>query len=166
MSELEKPKLKKIIGLRNIITDGKQWKYLLFYDVDNPSEADIAKLIDSLNFWNISYIIYKTKAGIHIIGLTPLKIEQHASIFSELQSIVPEYYSGQTIRLSRKQGEKRELIFYNLDYPIILNLYSIYEKRFLGLKEWYNEKQKKLLVESVFVDNWRLVFEKYWTSKV
>ena len=129
MSE-QKPKLKKVIGLRNIVTDGKQWKYLLFYDLDNPAEIDVEDVNGWFETFNISYLLYKTKNGIHAIGLTPLPINQYASMFGLLREHIPEYYSGQTIRLSRKEGETQELLFYNLDYPVIGNLYNIYIKRF------------------------------------
>ena len=166
MSE-QKPKLKKVIGLRNIVTDGNQWKYLLFYDLDNPPLGNIEVVHSWMETFGISYIIYKTKNGIHAVGLRPLSIAQYAGMFKCLQEDIPEYYSGQTIRLSRKEGETQELLFYNLNYrPIILNLFNIYEKRFTQLKQWFNERQQKLLVESIFIGNWRLVFEKFWTSKV
>ena len=168
MNKLEqKPKLKKVIGLRNIVTDGKQWKYLLFYDLDRPTQQNIEYIHSWMEAFKMSYIIYKTKNGIHVVGLTPLTITNYASKFMLIQDDIPEYYSGQTIRLSRKEGETQELLFYNLNYrPIILNLFNIYEKRFTQLKQWFNERQQKLLVESIFIGNWRLVFEKFWTSKI
>jgi len=156
MSE-QKPKLKKVIGLRNIVTDGKQWKYLLFYDLDRPTEEDIDILHDYMQTFAISYLIYKTKNGIHAVGLTPLAISQYAGMFLCLQEDIPEYYSGQTIRLSRKEGETQELLSFNLGYPVIINLLSIYRKRFPHLPIKHDKD---------VLEGWRLVFEKFWTSKV
>ena len=151
-----KPKMKKIIGLRNIITDGKQWKYLLFYDVDNQSEENIVFLTNAFNSFEVSFIIYKTKHGMHAIGLTPIGIKEYGIMFNDLQKVIPEYYSGQTIRLSRKEGENQELIGYNFDYPMLKNLISIYQKRFPQL---YVNPDTRL------IDGYSLVFEKYWTVK-
>lgn len=137
-----------------MVTDGKQWKYLVFYDVDNPSEGDIRRIIDAMEAFLISYILYKTKHGIHLVTLTPLTIENYSLVFGLLQLEVPEYYAGQTIRLSRKQGETQELISYNLEYEVIPNLSNLYRKRFPQLPEFHND------------GIWHLVFEKYWSKKV
>ena len=160
----EQPKLKKIIGLRNIVTDGKEWKYLLFYDVDNPTGNNLKYIHETMEVFKMSYIIYKTKHGIHVVGLTPLSIEKHALTFRTLHDYVPEYYSGQTLRLSRKEGENQELLFHNFEYPIIDNLLEIYSKRFFKDKHlsFFESFQKQLIIEP----KWRLVFEKFWTSKV
>ena len=156
MTSHDKPKLKKIIGLRNIVTDGKEWKYLLFYDVDNQSEETIDKIMNLTNTWAISFIIYKTKHGIHFIGLTPLNIVEYSLYFNQLQTAIGEYYSGQTIRLSRKEVENQELIGFNLEYPTLKNLLSIYEKRFPSLLVSKDVKMVK---------GYSLVFEKYWSVK-
>ena len=156
----EKPKLRKIIGLRNIVTNGNEWKYLLLYDKDSQDDDVIKEMKEC--YYGISFLIYKTKHGIHGIGLTPMSIEHYASRFQLLQDIIPEYYSGQTIRVSRKQDEKQELIHYNFNYPILPNLLHIYAKRFFHDKpvSFYEEFQKNLIN-----DHWNLVFEKYWSSK-
>jgi len=152
----EQPKMKKIIGLRNIVTDKETWKYLLFYDIDSPSKADIKHLIEYLDELKcISYIMYSTKAGLHVVGLTPLNSSMWGVIFAQLQMKFPEYYSGQTIRLSRKEGEKQELICCNLEYPVVINLYNIYQKRFPKIDyELFPTEE-----------HWSLVFEKYWSVK-
>jgi hypothetical protein len=156
-------KLKKIIGLRNIITNGKEWKYLLFYDKDDQTENSITELHECFTLSNTSYLIYKTKAGLHGVGLTPLKIERYASDFQLLQHIIPEYYSGQTIRLSRKEGEKQELLYYKFSWPIIPNLLEIYSKRFFQdkPKEFFEDFHQNLITN----EKWHLVFEKYWSGK-
>ena len=155
-----KPKLKKIIGLRNIVTDGKEWKYLLFYDVDNQSEENIKVVIGAFNSFRISFIVYKTKHGIHGVGFTPLSITRHAVMFHELQNLIPEYYSGQTIRLSRRENETQELLGFNFDYPILKNLLSIYMKRFTSLYI------SPIIPDSKLIEGYSLVFEKYWSTKV
>ena len=151
-----KPKLKKIIGLRNIITDGKEWKYLLFYDVDNQSQHTKELLGEIMNKAEISFIVYTTKHGMHVIGLTPMNLLEYATYFERLNNLIPEYYSGQTIRLSRKEGETQELLGYNLDYPILKNLISIYQKRF---------PQLYLSPDAKLIEGYSLVFEKYWSVK-
>lgn len=154
--EEEKPRMKKIIGLRNIITNGKEWKYLIFYDVDNPSEGDIKNIIDFMEIQQVSYIIYSTKHGIHLIGLTPLNAIKWVSIHNGLLGLVPEYFSGQTIRVSLKEGEKQELIMTNLHYPLITNLYKIYRKRF---------DIPDIQFMELMIEDYHLVFEKYWSKK-
>jgi hypothetical protein len=155
--------MKKIIGLRNIVTDKETWKYLLFYDIDSPSKADIEQLIEYLDELKcISYIMYSTKAGLHVVGLTPLNSSMWGVILAQLQMRFPEYYSGQTIRLSRKAGEKQELIYHNLEYPILPNLYSIYFKR-LKLPPLYDLESEQVF--ATINKHWSLVFEKYWSVK-
>jgi len=156
-------KPKCIMGLRNIVTDTKRWKYLLFYEVDNPTETQIKDIINFLDIQRLAYLMYSTKGGLHVIGLTPMSITNHAIIFSSLQDRVPEYFSGETIRLSRKEGEKQEYIYCNLDYPIIPNLFEIYSKRFFQnkSKEFFELFQQNLITDT----QWHLVFEKYWSFK-
>ena len=157
-----KPRLHKMIGLRNMVTNGKEWKYLIFYEVDNPTEADIRHIIEYMDYQRVSYIMYSTKAGMHVVGLTPVNAMKWASMYNALQGLVPEYYSGQTIRLSRKIGENQELIYYNLDYPFMTNLLDIYKKRFFeelflaGLND-----PRNIISES----EWHLVFLRYWSYK-
>jgi hypothetical protein len=156
----QQSRMKKIIGLRNIVTNGRKWKYLIFYDVDNPSEGDIKNIIDFMEQSQVSYIIYSTKHGIHVIGLTPLNAMKWASMHNGLLGLVPEYFSGQTIRVSLKECEKQELIYWNLNYPFMTNLYLIYAKRF-GLKELVNN-----ITTAIPQTEWHLVFEKYWSKKI
>lgn len=176
------PRMKKIIGLRNIVTrkynvepyevtheDGtieilntkSEWKYLIFYDVDNPSEGDIKNIIDFMEQSRVSYIIYSTKHGIHIIGLSPLNAMKWASMHDGLLGLVPEYFSGQTIRVSLKEGEKQELIFYNLQYPLMRNLLQVYLRRFPKLLD--NNDGHNC---STAMTEYHLVFEKYWSKKI
>lgn len=143
----------KRIGLRNTVTDGEQWKYLLFYDKDNP--VDLGLLQETLKGCQSSYVMYSTKNGLHLVGLTPLNGYEWACEFETLQTVQKEYYSGSTIRLSRKHGENQKLISYNLDYPVMSNLYSIYMKRFESLPGTLSNE----------ISNYRLVFEKYWSRK-
>ena len=150
-----------MLGLRNIVTNGKQWKYLLFYEIDNPSEGDIKILHDLLESFRISYIVYSTKAGLHAVGLSYMDCHSWSTVFTLAQMSIPEYYSGQTIRVSRKKGEKQELLFYNLDHELMLNLLHMYARRFPELQtsnylNWINEGMPKI---------WHLVPEKYWSYK-
>src|SRR5438876_299320 len=119
----KKPKLHKVVGIRNTITDGVNWKYLLFYDLDNVSDSQIKALEIVCNTLPTSYIMYSTQKGLHIVGLTPLDIESHAFCFAKLQREFPTYYSGGTIRMSRRKGENQELIAFNISKGVTLNLY-------------------------------------------
>lgn len=99
---ITEPKLRKVIGLRNIVTIKDplpRWEYLLFYDKDDATQEDINNIIHYLDTPNInmSYIIYRTKGGIHVIGLTPMDANKWGVLFQGLQFITHEYYSGQTI---------------------------------------------------------------------
>ena len=157
---IAEPKLRKVIGLRNIVTIKDplpRWDYLLFYDKDDATKNDIQEIIEYLDIRNMSYIIYKTKAGIHVIGLTPMNSEHWGLIFQTLQKLVPEYYSGQTIRVSRKQNETQSLIYYNFNYPLIYNLAMMYKKRFPEIRLEFGGK---------LLRDYKLVFEKYWSYKL
>lgn len=154
----DKPKLKKIIGLRNIITNGKEWKYLLFYEIDNQLENNINEMKECFNFANTSFIIYKTKHGIHGVGLTPKDIIQYSISFNLLQEILPEYYSGQTLRLTPKEGETQELIYWNLNYPYVSEIFQIYLRRFPKLQ--YAESE-----HDIVLNEWNKMLEKYWSRK-
>ncbi len=159
----EKKTMIKRLGLRNIVSNGTEWRYLLFYEVDNPSKYDITEIINFLEEQRLSYLMYETKGGIHIVGLTPLTLTEYAIIFSALQTLVPEYMSGQTIRLSRKEGERQSLVFHNFDYPIIPNLLQIYVSRFFanGELKLFEEFQEHLITDT----HWNIVPEKYWSYK-
>lgn len=159
---MSEPKLRKVIGLRNIVTIEDplpRWDYLLFYDKDDATQEDINKIIHYLDTpnMNMSYIIYRTKGGIHVIGLTPMNAENWGIVFQHLQYLTPEYYSGQTIRVSRKQNETQSLIYYNFNYPLIYNLAMMYKKRFPEIHLEFGDK---------LLRNYKLVFEKYWSYKL
>lgn len=144
--------MKKILGLRNIVTTSEQWYYLLLYDFDQPvNEREIASFSHNRK---LSYILYKTKHGSHYVGLTPISAMQWGLHFDAMSQIYPNYYSGQTIRLSRKEDEQQILISLNRDYQVISNLYNIFASRF-GFD--------KMKVE--FPMKYRLVMEKYWSRK-
>lgn len=159
MFKKKSPTIKKVIGLRNIVTTKDKWSYLLFYDLDNPSELDIHNLIGELEEMQTSYIMYETKHGVHAVGLTPMDSYDWGLYFSILQYEIPEYYSGQTIRVSLKEGESRSLIFWNLEHPVIWRLFKMYEKRFPQLKNHSMDYQEE-------INNYSCVFEKYWSRKV
>ena len=154
----QKPKLKKIIGLRNIVTDGKVFKYLLFYDRDSQDDYSITEMKECYLSSGISFIMYKTKHGIHGVGLTPMDIEHYANRFQLLQNIIPEFYSGQTLRLTRKENEEQELLYCDLNYPYVSEIFQIYLRRFPKLA--YAESE-----HDVVLNQYSKVLEKYWSSK-
>ena len=162
MNNLDNPNMGIMIGLRNIVSvklddAPPRWEYLLFYDKDDATEKDIELIIEYLNDWTISYIIYRTRGGIHVIGLTPISSRLWGLIFREIQDLVPEYYSGETIRLSRKKGEVQSLVYSNINYPYVLKLTMMFKKRFPDIV--INPNVKPL-------DKHMAVFEKYWSYKI
>lgn len=147
----------RLIGLRNITCTKEDWYYLVFYDVDRGITSAEIDMIDSycrLN--NLSFIIYETKHGCHIVILTPLDCQKWAKIFSYLKEHFESYYSGNVIRLSRKENEVQKLLSINIQYgEVIPNLYNLYCDRFnLKKMPWIKETSKYLLV-----------FEKYRSVK-
>lgn len=150
--------MKKLLGLRNLCTTSQDWYYLLFYDIDGEPNCNIE---DVASICNVSYICYKTKHGYHFVSFTPLTILEYAEAFTFLKRMFGGYYSGQTIRLSLKAGERQEVVHLDTSkYYTIPNLYNIYAKRF-GLP------RKDLRRDAIgrFAPIYHLVFEKYWTDK-
>ena len=146
--------LHKFIGLRNTVTNGKSWSYLLFYEWDSILlNADM--LSQMLSNSKISHIIYSTKHGYHLVSFTPLNAVRWGYWIDYLYTEYRQYYSGETIRLSRKQNEKQELIAIDREHYCIPNLYNIYAKRFdfPELPHDYNDGRFR----------YKLVFEKYWS---
>ena len=156
----EKPKY-RMMGINNHVTDKEHWSYLLFYDIDNH-DIDLNKLYEILDLFEISYLVYKTKNGYHVIGLTPItSASRWGYMFDILQKQFPEYYNGQTIRIWRKKDETQELLHWNISYPVISNLLQKFEKRF-------NENIKTILgLGSITFtkEKWYLIHEFYWTLK-
>lgn len=138
----------RLLGLRNITCTKEDWHYLIFYDVDRKLEDnDLSRIDYIMKTYNISYLIYETKHGSHIIGLTPMDIITYAHVFDYLKSIFQEYYAGQTIRLSRKPDETQKFIRLENRSEIIPNLYNLYADRFNYQKlPWIRETSKYLLV--------------------
>ena len=152
----DNPNLKKFIGIRNIVTDKIAWKYLLLYEIDGHDDNKFAQVLDVYNRCATSFVAYRTKGGFHVVGLTPLSIMQWGVYFQKLQNRVPEYYAGNTLRVSLKQGEMQTLEGYSLRFPYIQWLANIYLHRF-GVKDTpiYGDMPK-----------YSCVFEKYWTTKI
>lgn len=150
----------RVLGLRNIVTDLSQWRFLIFYDFDGVS-PDWAFIDNMFARLECSYIAYQTKHGFHLVGLTPLTACDHVYLFTMLQEMYPNYYSGQTIRLSRKPEENQTPLFCKRNYgSVIPNLYNIFAKRF-GLPFALDDRK-----QAVPSNKWRLVFEHYSTGKV
>jgi hypothetical protein len=154
--EQSSPTLKKFIGIRNIVTDKKQWKRLIFYEIDGHDENKLSQILSMFERMDISYICYQTLNGFHFVGLTPISATKEGLWHDKLQSRVSEYYAGNTLRVSLKANEEQKLIGYSLRYPYIERLANIYLHRF-GVKDTpiYGDMPK-----------YSCVFEKYWTTKV
>lgn len=147
----------RLIGLRHDIVGHEEIKYLLFYDIDRPvTQPELDNVDYLMNKFRIAYMLYRTKNGHHIIGLTPLDALKWSEIFTALKYIFHSYYGGVVIRLSRKKDEQQELITLNEHYgEVVPNLFNLYADRFgLKKKHWIKETSKYLLV-----------FEKYRSMK-
>lgn len=147
----------RLIGLRNITCTKEDWYYLVFYDFDKPlTQTEIDEIDNTMHNWEISYILYRTKHGFHLVGLSPVTSSVWGSLFGYLKDLFHEYYAGQTIRLSRKKDEIQELIVCNTTYgEVIPNLYNLYCDRFNLKKMPWNRETSRYL----------LVFEKYRSMK-
>lgn len=148
----------KFIGLRNIVTYDKKWSRLIFYEIDGHDEHKMFMVKGIFYRMPISWVMYKTLHGYHVVGLTPITASQEGVWHDKLQSIVPEYFSGHTIRLSLKSNEEQELVDYSFNYPYLERLASIYIKRFNIPKYHipiYGDMPKHACV-----------FERYWSSKI
>jgi hypothetical protein len=150
--------MKRYIGLRNIVTSKQDWKYLLLYEVDGHEESNAIAIKSLYERMHTSYIAYKTLNGYHFVGLTPMGALEWGSSFSILRNYIPEYFSGQTLRLSLKENEKQEIYSYSLRFPYLERLAKMYFKRF-GL----NEKEMPKFGE---MPKYVCVFERYWTGKI
>ena len=148
----------RMMGLRFDTLAKDDVDYLVFYDLDlqNITQEQTTQVDTIMRLHNISYILYSTKNGYHIIGLTPLNNIQWASAFSSLKKVFNQYYGGVVIRLSRKRDETQTLIHLETNYgEVIPNLFNLYAGRFnLQKKPWNRETTKHVLV-----------FEKYRTPK-
>ena len=129
------------IGLHNLVTDGKEWFHLLFYDIDMP-RGNSKSWTKCLNHYaanwlrhfslrrKLSYVLYTTKHGAHYISLTPLNVTQWAVWFNTLDNHFDNFYSGHTIRLSPKSNESQELISYEDQFPVASGVAKIFEYKF------------------------------------
>lgn len=147
----------RLLGLRNIVCSKEDWHYLVFYDIDRPiGTLDIVAIDEIMQTNQIAYILYKSKSGVHFVGFTPVDALTWAMIFTQLKLRFKEYYSGNVIRISQKEGEVQQLIKLEISgREVIPNLYNLYAKRFsLPKMPWVKEGSKYLLV-----------FEKYRSVK-
>jgi hypothetical protein len=150
--------LKRYIGLRNIVTSKNDWKRTIIYEIDTHEEHEMNLLTSLFRSMRTSFVCYKTANGFHAVGLSPVTATQEGLWHDRLQRIIPEYFSGQTIRLSLKEGEKQELVDYSFSFPYLERLSSIYIKRFDIPKSEipiYGEPPR-----------YSAVFEKYWSEKI
>lgn len=140
----------KLVGIRCDTVAKDDVYYLVFYDIDREelSQLQMKEIESLMKHHNVSYILYKTKHGYHLVGLTPLRILQHALVFASLKDIFKEYYGGIVIRISQKPNEKQELIMLNeTNGEVIPNLYNVFADRFgLKKKPWQRAFSKYLLV--------------------
>lgn len=142
-----------LLGLRNIAQMKDGFRELLFYDIDRPVGINDVGFIESMcRDSRLSYILFTTKHGAHFICLTPLIRTRWAMLFDTLELHFGSYYSGKTIRISRKKDEMQNLLSINTEYgEVIPNLYNLYASRFNQPKMPWNKEDTKYLLH----------FEKY-----
>lgn len=149
--------MSRLLGIRCDVVMKEEIVYVLFYDIDKTLTPEEIQFINGFcRMRNISYILYSTKNGTHLVGLTPMNFEKLGNCHSILKNRFNSYYGGIILRLSRKEGEEQKLIDIHLEYgEVIPNLYNLYTKRFnLKPMKWIKEISKHILV-----------FEKYRTKK-
>lgn len=121
------------LGMENKVCNAKDsknrdWKWLIFYDFDGNFDANkpsIAHLHE-----NTSYVVYSTKHGHHLVGLTPLSAITWALLFTRLHDDFGSFYNGGVIRLRLKRDEVQKLVIQSFEHPVIPRLFKIYSKRF------------------------------------
>lgn len=157
-SEKDNPNLRKFLAIRNVVTSHKDWKRILLYEVDSYGQEHINTstwyMTSLFHKMKISFIVYRTKNGIHGVALTPITATQEGAWHDKLQDYIPEYYSGTAIRVSLKPNEKQELLDYSLEFPYCRKLTQMYCRRFNI--PYPNESLAR---------DYNAVFEKYWTTK-
>jgi len=149
----------RLMGLRFDVVAKDDIYYVILYDIDKEQldQHEIEAIDNIMHLHQISYLLYKTKNGYHIIGLTPLNNFQWSSVFGALKGTFHSYHGGVVIRLSRKPDENQVLIKLEETYgQVIPNLLNVFATRFgLQKKPWKKEFSKYLLV-----------FETYRTEKI
>lgn len=130
----------------------------MLYEVDGFDSGAHLEVISQFKRMETSYICYSTLNGYHFVGLSPITAQQWGNYFTRLQNIVPEYFSGQTLRISLKEGENQELVKYNFNHPFIPRLTFMYCRRF-------NIPSSEIPIYGE-PPNYSCVFEKYWTGKI
>lgn len=147
----------RMIGIRLDVVARDDIYYCLYYDIDRELKPHEIEDIDALmHLNNISYLLFTTKHGAHLIGLTPMTHTKWASMFSVMKNMFNSYYGGIIIRLSRKKEETQVLLKIQEYYgEVIPNLFNLYASRFnLQKKPWTREFSKYILQ-----------FEKYRSKK-
>lgn len=128
---------KLLRGIANIVHTDTDIEYLIFYDLDREYTASEFEEIDALfKAVKISYMIYSTKHGYHIVGLTPVDAYTWGYTFSLLKKLLKEKYAGKVIRLDRKEGEIRMLKHLEISYGYVIpNLYNLIINRCENTKD-------------------------------
>lgn len=148
----------KLVGIRCDTVAKDDVYYLVFYDIDKEelTAEQYLRIQTIMSAHECSYLLYKTKHGHHVVGLTPLTKMIHASAFTALKNTFNEYYGGIVIRISQKQDETQKLILLNeTNGEVIPNLYNLYADRFGLEKRFWNKSLSK----------YRLVFVRYRSEK-
>lgn len=153
-------------GIKNICHSRIKWKYLVFYDIDRPLTQEDLDIMDNFcKMSELSYMLYKSNHGFHLIILTPVNAINWAYIFTTFSAMFNSYYSGSTLRWKLQKDEIQELIICNTTYGEVLpNLYNLFCTRFKLTKMYWSTNPKEY--EEKTGKLWYgLVFENYRSTK-
>jgi hypothetical protein len=118
------------VGIKNSVTDKKQWHFLTLYDFDRELyQNDLDWLTNYLTTKKQSYIIKTSLNGAHLIGFTPNRAFYWGQIFEDLQKKFPAYHDGQVIRLTKKPNEYQELLEFSFKFPFSINVAKLVFKK-------------------------------------
>src|SRR2546428_6310143 len=142
------------LGIDNNVCTSNDWRRIILYDFDGNFDETKPSIVNLHE--NTSYLIYNTKHGHHLVGLTPLSTVTWALLFDSLEKEFGSFYAGGVIRVIRKHDEVQKLVKYSLDKPVIPRLYKLYSKRFY---------LPELPIYRFTEEDWHLVPRGYFTGK-
>ena|SRR2546428_1292252 len=116
------------LGIDNNVCTSNDWRRIILYDFDGNFDETKPSIVNLHE--NTSYLIYSTKHGHHLVGLTPLSTITWALLFDSLDKEFGSFYAGGVIRLMLKRDEIQRLVKSWFEHPIIPRLYKLYSKRF------------------------------------
>jgi len=157
LSTLNRKQFTLRLGLRNICYAQDDIYYLVFYDIDRLYNDKESFELDQIFKENMmSYLVYSTKHGFHVIGLTPVDAYRWGFVFTQLKELFREKYAGNTIRLDRKEGEVKNLVHHEINYGYVIpNLYNLMLNRCDNTKDLIRIPCKPPFKHRLQIENYR-----------